>query len=95
MSMDGSKFMEMCFGLQFTLCCSPVWLVVVISWQSWLLAVSSVNSWDIFTHSKYMHSMLYIFLLRFHSEALFGVAISCASRIPNYCIFVLLGTYCL
>ena len=52
MSMDGSKFMEMCFGLLFTLSCSPVWLDVVISWQSWLLAASSVNSWDIFTHSK-------------------------------------------
>lgn len=52
MSMDGSKFMEMCFGLLFIPFCSPVWLDVVISWQSWLLAASWVNSWDIFIHSK-------------------------------------------
>ena len=55
MSMDGSRFMEMCFGLRFTLSYLPVWLGVVISWLSWLLAVSSVNSWVIFIHSKSLY----------------------------------------
>jgi hypothetical protein len=69
MNMDGSKFMEMCFGLRFTLSYSPVWLGVAISWLSWLLAVSSVNSWDIFIHSKSKCSIhiYYMYLPRFHS----------------------------